>query len=68
MEVVMPRGDGTGPSGGTGGGRGRMGGAYKAGPGGQCICPKCGATVTHTVGKPCTQEVCPSCGTPMRRN
>ena len=48
----MPRGDGTGPASGAGRGRGRMGGPYKAGPGGQCVCPKCGATAAHAVGQP----------------
>jgi|GEM_PF-4259769 len=51
----MPRGDGTGPMGqgsGTGRGkrqgvsqgRGRMGGPFAAGPGGNCVCPSYGAT------------------------
>ncbi len=28
-------------------GRGRMGGPFAAGPGGNCVCPNCGATVPH---------------------
>jgi hypothetical protein len=70
----MPRGDGTGPPGGgspgtrRGGGRGRMGGSNAgAGPGGQCVCPSCGATVTHQVGLPCYQIECPKCNASMVR-
>ena len=73
----MPRGDGTGPTGqgsGTGRGRvqraqkrGRMGGPFAAGPGGNCVCPSCGHKVAHTVGQPCNQMQCPKCGTNMTR-
>jgi len=68
----MPKGDGTGPfSGGGrgsgGGGRGRMGGPFAAGPGGNCVCPKCNHTVSHTPGQPCNQKACPQCGTMMTR-
>ena len=67
----MPRGDGTGPPGGTGGGgggRGRMGGSRPgAGPAGECVCSKCGATVPHQAGQPCYQMTCPKCGTRMIR-
>ncbi len=71
----MPRGDGTGPMGGgagtgrglgRGGGRGRMGG-FGLGPGGNCVCPRCGATVPHRQGVPCTQQRCPECGAAMTR-
>ena len=61
----MPRGDGTGPPGG-GGGRGRMGG-QGLGVGGNCVCPSCGATVSHQRGAPCFQINCPKCGTKMVR-
>ena len=74
----MPRGDGTGPSGmgaGTGkgrgqgggkGGRGRnSGGAF--GPGGTCVCAKCGAVVPHQPGVSCTSLKCPECGKTMIR-
>lgn len=47
-------------------GRGRMGG-FAAGPGGQCVCPKCGHKVQHQVGVPCYQQKCPKCGSPMTR-
>jgi len=69
----MPRGDGTGPTGGgrgagqgRGGGRGRMGG-FGAGSGGNCVCPNCGATVPHKQGRPCFEVECPKCGTIMTR-
>lgn len=65
----MPRGDGTGPMGGgpgTGRGRGRMGG-FGAGPGGQCVCPQCGARVPHQRGVPCSSRKCPKCVAAMTR-
>jgi hypothetical protein len=61
----MPRGNGTGPP--QGGGRGRMGGRSAAGPGGYCVCPKCGHQVPHVAGQPCNQKACPKCGTTMTR-
>jgi hypothetical protein len=71
----MPRGDGTGPIGqgagtgrgmGRGGGQGRRGG-FAAGPGGCCVCPKCGERATHQLGTPCYEQQCPKCGTAMTR-
>jgi uncharacterized protein len=73
----MPRGDGTGPAG-QGPGTGRELGAGKgqlrgrlgrqgAGPGGNCVCPGCGATVVHQAGIPCSGTSCPKCGTKMVR-
>jgi hypothetical protein len=71
----MPRGDGTGPSG-TGpsqrgarrrAGGGRMSGETGMGPGGSCICPKCGEKVAHTAGIPCNELKCEKCGTAMVR-
>jgi len=60
---------GRGRGGGRGtGGRGRMGGTQPgSGPGGDCICPNCGARVPHQVGTPCYQVRCPKCDTPMVR-
>jgi len=67
----MPGGDRTGPIGpgrGRGLGRaGRGGGPYAAGPGGDCICPKCGETLPHIVGQPCNQRKCPKCDTVLQR-
>ena len=63
----MPRGDGTGPPGDAERGRGRMGGPFAAGPGGNCLCPNCGHKVSHDAGQPCNQKTCPKCGTAMAR-
>jgi len=30
-----------------------------------CVCPKCGLTLTHTLGTPCTSMRCPECGSYM---
>jgi len=57
---------GRGMGAGRGGGRGRMGG-FAAGPGGVCVCPKCGYKEQHQVGMPCYQKKCPKCGSPMTR-
>ena len=65
----MPRGDGTGPfGGGSGAGRGRMGGNRPgAGPSGYCVCPSCGTKVAHRQGVPCYSIECPKCGAKMVR-
>jgi len=53
---------------GLGGRRGgRMGGPQAAGPGGKCVCPKCGHTQDHVAGQPCREQTCPKCGTRMVR-
>ena len=65
-------GGGPGSGRGMGGGRGmgvgggRMGG-MGLGASGNCVCPKCGKTVPHQTGVPCTQVACPACGTLMAR-
>jgi predicted Fe-Mo cluster-binding NifX family protein len=46
---------------------GRIGGPGAAGPGGFCVCSKCGEKVPHTAGQPCIQRVCPKCGAAMAR-
>lgn len=63
----MPLKDGSGPPQGGGRGGGRMGGPYAAGPGGECVCPKCGRKTAHTAGQPCNQQKCPDCGATMVR-
>lgn len=46
---------------GRGGGRGRnKGGSF--GPGGFCVCSKCGEKVPHQKGVKCTKLKCPKCG------
>jgi len=48
------------------GGRGRnKGGAL--GPGGLCMCAKCGEKVPHQRGVKCTTLKCPKCGHTMAR-
>ena len=44
-----------------------QGGGTAEGPGGDCICPKCGEVSTHQTGIPCTERKCPKCGTMMKR-
>jgi uncharacterized paraquat-inducible protein A len=62
----MPGGDGKGPlNSGTRGGK--MGGPYNAGPGGYCLCPKCGTKAEHRRAEPCNSIKCPKCGTLMTR-
>jgi hypothetical protein len=50
-----------------GGGRGGQGGPKAAGPGGNCVCPRCGYKEPHTAGQACYQKTCPKCGTRMTR-
>lgn len=65
FKMVRPRGGRfRAPS---GRGRGRMQGAKSAGPGGNCVCPKCGYKEKHTVGTPCYQKKCPKCNTKLTR-
>ncbi len=47
-------------------GIGRLGG-FGLGPGGNCVCPKCGTVAQHKRGAPCTQQKCPKCGSNMTR-
>ena len=49
------------------GGGGGRGGGFAMGPGGNCICPSCGAKAAHPRGVPCYQQKCPKCGAPMTR-
>lgn len=57
---------GSGQGLGRGGGRGRnKGGAF--GPGGYCVCAKCGHKIAHQQGEKCTAIKCPKCGHNMVR-
>ncbi len=74
-EIIMPRGDGTGPEGlgsfkgrrrGHEEGRGKNnGGGF--GIGGYCVCSECGEKVPHQRGVQCTTVKCPKCGHTMAR-
>jgi ribosomal protein S27E len=44
-----------------------MGGPRAGGPGGICVCPKCGHEQAHIRGQPCNQVKCPECDTTMTR-
>jgi len=67
FEMVDGRAGGRGLRRGIGsGGRGRMGGVA-AGPGGVCVCPKCGHKEPQVRGSPCMRRKCPKCGTLMTR-
>lgn len=67
------QGQGRGQSHGQGQGRGQGGGGQGggnkpgSGPGGNCICPKCGKTTPHVAGQRCLDQVCPDCGTRLVR-
>ncbi len=37
------------------------------GPGGQCVCPECGAELSHERGIPCSQMRCLKCSSAMTR-
>lgn len=37
------------------------------GPGGFCLCPKCGHRQPHRPGVPCQEERCPKCGVVLVR-
>lgn len=51
----------------SGKGRGMGGGSKALGPGGYCICPKCGHRIPHKRGSPCFDIRCPECGSYMTR-
>jgi len=58
--------EGEGKGLGRGGGRGRnKGGAF--GPGGYCVCAKCGNKIPHQRGIKCATLKCPECGHTMIR-
>ena len=67
---VQGRGQGAGQGRGGGAGQGgERGGGDKpgSGPGGNCICPKCGHREPHVAGQRCLDRACPKCGTKMTR-
>ena len=65
-EMEKNRGTGQGRGRGEGKGMGRnKGGAF--GPGGMCVCPKCGEKVSHNRGLKCTEIKCPKCGNRLVR-
>jgi hypothetical protein len=67
FKMAIPRGSGLGQGRGQGfGGRGRMGG-FRAGPGGVCVCTKCGYEEPQVRGQPCMNKKCPKCGSQMIR-
>lgn len=37
------------------------------GPGGDCVCPKCGHKESHETDKPCMEMTCSKCGAKMDR-
>lgn len=41
--------------------------AQGKGPGGWCVCPKCGYKVEHQRGVPCSTLTCPNCKIPLQR-
>jgi hypothetical protein len=50
------------------GGRGRGGGNKPgSGPGGSCVCPKCGYRTPHEVAQRCVDTTCPQCGTRLTK-
>lgn len=58
---------GQGSSMGSGGAGRGQGGRFRAGPGGNCVCPNCGETMKHKRAMPCLKQKCPKCGTAMAR-
>lgn len=66
MKQSGDQGTGQGKGMGKGGGQGRnKGGAF--GPGGICVCAKCGEKIPHQQGTPCKSLKCPQCGNTMVR-
>lgn len=39
----------------------------RLGPGGFCVCPKCGKRIPHKASVGCQEEKCPNCGAKMLR-
>ncbi len=64
FKMAISRGRGLGMR--RGDGMGRMGG-FAAGPGGVCVCPKCGNKENQIRGQPCMSKKCSKCGALMVR-
>jgi len=49
--------------------RGKIEEAQGRGPGGYCVCmnPNCGYKEPHIPGQPCSEKICPKCGSRMKR-
>jgi cation diffusion facilitator family transporter len=47
--------------------RRRFRGTQGRGPGGFCVCPKCGYKVVHQPGVPCATLICPNCKIHLKR-
>jgi len=47
--------------------RGKIKEAAGQGPGGYCVCPKCGYKIPHERGVPCSTLYCPKDSTPLQR-
>ncbi len=65
----MPNLDGTGPLGQgplTGRRLGSLARGRRQGGMKECTCPKCDYKESQTRGIPCTERVCPKCGTKMK--
>lgn len=45
----------------------RIGGGFRAGPVGKCVCTVCGYMAMHKRGVPCYRTKCPKCGAVMTR-
>jgi hypothetical protein len=50
------------------GGRRGMGGGYRYGPGGECVCPNCNYREPHEANMPCYNRKCPRCGAMLTRS
>jgi len=47
--------------------KGKIEKASGKGPGGWCVCPKCGYKTAHQAGVPCSTLKCPNCGVSLER-